>query len=290
MTAPAPLMSLPDPMSLSPAQLWARYGSAAMDGLLAIAGAIVVLVVGLWLAGVVARAIRRFAKKNEHFDDTLGTFFSSVARWAIWAFTGVAVLSFFGIDTTSIVAVLGAATLAIGLALQGTLSNVAAGVMLVVFRPYKLGDFVEIAGRRGVVRDIRLFTTEMDTLDNVRVFLPNGQCWGAPILNFSTNPTRRVDVELTLPFTADVARARAQVLGVLAGRTDVLAEPAAFIRVDRLNEYGVVLGVRVWANTGAMIGLRHDLLEQLPRALAEAGIPPAYPTSVSLEYGLSEAP
>jgi len=286
MTSPAPLMSLPDPMSLSPTQLWARYGGAAMDGLLAIAGAILVLVTGLWLAGVVARAIRRFAKKSEHFDDTLGTFFSSVARWVIWAFTGVAVLSFFGIDTTSIVAVLGAATLAIGLALQGTLSNVAAGVMLVAFRPYKLGDFVEVAGRRGIVRDIRLFTTELDTLDNVRVFLPNSQCWGAPILNYSSNATRRVDLELVLAFSTDIASARAVVMAALANRRGILAEPAPFVRVDRLNDYGVVLAVRVWANSGDMINLRHDLLEALPRALSEAGLPPAYPTSASLDYAM----
>jgi small conductance mechanosensitive channel len=158
--------------------------------------------------------------------------------------------------------------------------------MLVAFRPYKLGDFVEVAGRRGIVRDIRLFTTELDTLDNVRVFLPNSQCWGAPILNYSSNATRRVDLELVLAFSTDIASARAVVMAALANRRGILAEPAPFVRVDRLNDYGVVLAVRVWANSGDMINLRHDLLEALPRALSEAGLPPAYPTSASLDYAM----
>lgn len=282
------LVTLPDPMTLpSPDQLWARYGGQVMDGLLAVLGAVVVLVGGLWLAGFAARAIKRFATRSPHLDDTLGAFFASLARWTIWAFTGVAVLSFFGIDTTSVVAVLGAATLAIGLALQGTLSNVAAGVMLIVFRPYKIGDFVEVAGKRGVVRDVRLFTTEMDTLDNVRVFLPNSQCWGAAILNFSSNGTRRVDLDFILPFDANIAQARATVLEIAARHPAALTEPPPFARADRLTDYGVVLAVRVWSRTDTMVGLRHDLLETLPAALQAAGVGIAYPTSKSLDYAMS---
>jgi small conductance mechanosensitive channel len=275
-------MSLP-----SLEQLWARYGGQVLDGLLAVVGAVVVLIVGLWFAGFAARAIKRFAKRSSHLDDTLGAFFASVARWAIWAFTGVAVLSFFGIDTTSVVAVLGAATLAIGLALQGTLSNVAAGVMLIVFRPYKIGDFVEVAGKRGVVRDVRLFTTELDTVDNVRVFLPNSQCWGAAILNFSSNGTRRIDLDLVLPFDADIPHARAIVLAIAGAHPAALAEPAPFARADRLTDYGVVLALRVWTKTDTMLVLRHDLLETVPPALQAAGLGVTYPTSKSLEYAMT---
>lgn len=288
MAQPQSFAALPNPMSLpTPEQLWARYGGQVMDGALAIVGAAAVLIAGLWFAGFVARAIKRIAKRSTHFDDTLGAFFASLARWTIWAFTGIAVLSFFGINTTSIVAVLGAATLAIGLALQGTLSNVAAGVMLIVFRPYKLGDFVEVAGKRGIVRDIRLFTTELDTLDNVRVFLPNGQCWGAAILNFSTNALRRVDLEFVVAFDADIAVAKTAIAKVIAAQDLALKEPAPFIRVDKLSDSGVVLAVRAWANTPDMVTLRHNLLEAIPDALAKAGAPLTYPTSKSFEYAMN---
>jgi small conductance mechanosensitive channel len=287
MSQAQPLLGPPSQAALPPLdQLWSRFAPQIVDGALAVVGAVLVLISGLWLAGFVSRAIRRFAHQSPRLDDTLGAFFASLARWTIWAFTGVAVLSFFGIDTTSIVAVLGAATLAIGLALQGTLSNVAAGVMLIIFRPYKLGDFVEVAGKRGIVRDIRLFTTELDSLDNVRVFLPNGQCWGAAILNFSANDTRRVDLDFILPFTADINSARTAAMAVLNAHPKALQEPAPFCRVDRLNDYGVVFSVRVWTQTPDLVPLRHDLLESLPAAFGSAGIALAYPTSNSREFAM----
>lgn len=270
----------------SPSQLWDRYGGAVVDGALALLGALVVLAAGLWIADLVARAVRRIAQRSARFDVTLGAFFSSMARYGIWAFTGIAVLAFFGIDTTSLVTVLGAATLAIGLALQGTLSNVAAGVMLVLFRPYNIGDSVSIAGQTGTVRDITLFVTELDTVDNVRVVLPNGQCWGAAISNYSANATRRVDLEFVLAFDADPTRASTAVTAVAAANPLALPSPEPFARFDKLRDYGAVLSVRVWVKTEDYLKLRYDLIETIPAALAKAGAPIVLPTSVSLAHNV----
>ena len=158
--------------------------------------AAVILAVTLWAAGwvsgLVSRALQRFSRTRE--DRTLQSFGSSVARWAVIIIGLIAVLTRLGVETTSIIAVVGAASLAIGLAMQGTLGNVAAGVMLLVLRPYQVGDFVEIAGRQGEVKGLKLFTTEIDTPDNVRITAPNGKVFGELITNFTAHGERRVDV------------------------------------------------------------------------------------------------
>lgn len=140
--------------------------------------ALVVLVVGWLAAGFLSRMVRNRVNATPQIDPTLGNFFASMVKWVILAIVLVAVMGIFGIPATSLVAILGAASLAIGLALQGTLSDLAAGVMLIVFRPYKLGQFVDIGGTAGTVKEISLFTTELVTPDNVQIIVPNGQAWG----------------------------------------------------------------------------------------------------------------
>ena len=156
-------------------------------------GAIAILIIGWWFAGrAKATAVKAF-KKTDHIDDTLTAFLGNGVRYLVIIITLLAVLDRFGVETTSFIAILGATSLAIGLALQGTLSNVAAGVMLLFFRPFNVGDFIEGGGQVGVVKSIGLFVTHMNTPDNVEIMLPNSSLWGSAIKNYSFNSTRRVD-------------------------------------------------------------------------------------------------
>ncbi len=168
-----------------------------IDFLVGIAGqvvlAAVILILGFFVAGFVRRRIVRLAEASRHFDRTMGVFLANLARYAILTLTFVFVLQQFGFQTTSLVALLGAAGLAIGLALQGVLSGVASGVMLVLFRPIKIGDFIEVNGYSGTVKDISIFTTELATLDNVQVIIPNSEVWGNTIVNYSIYDTRRAE-------------------------------------------------------------------------------------------------
>jgi small conductance mechanosensitive channel len=151
-------------------------------------GAIVILLIGLWLSGRADLLVVRMLSRTPHFDATLKSFFGSLARYLILTVTVLAVLSQFGIHTTSLVAVLGAASLAVGLALQGTLSNLAAGVMLLIFRPFRIGHKVQIGGSVGTVKELSLFWTELVTDDKVQIIVPNGGVWGQPLRNFSIYP------------------------------------------------------------------------------------------------------
>ena len=153
--------------------------------------------------------------KSETIDDTLGAFFSSIARYIVIIFTILAVLDRFGIETASLIAIVGAASLAIGLALQGTLSNVAAGVMLLMFRPFKVGDFIDAAGHAGTVKTLGLFVTEMATLDNVKIIVPNSQVWGTSIKNFSANDNRRIDLVVGISYDDDIDKAIAELKVVI---------------------------------------------------------------------------
>jgi small conductance mechanosensitive channel len=151
-------------------------------------GAIVILLIGLWLSGKADQLVVRVLSRTPHFDPTLKSFFGSLARYLILTVTLLAVLSQFGIQTTSLVAVIGAASLAVGLALQGTLSNLAAGIMLLIFRPFRVGHKVQVGGSLGTVKELSLFWTELVTDDRVQIIVPNGGVWGQPLRNFSIYP------------------------------------------------------------------------------------------------------
>ena len=174
--------------------------------------ALLFLIAGYMIAGIVSRTIRRRVLASPTLDDTLGTFFASIAKWLILAVTVIAVLQVFGFQATSLVAVLGAATLAIGLALQGTLQDIAAGVMIIIFRPFKLEQYVDIGGTAGTVKEINLFITELVTPDNVQIIVPNGQVWGSVITNYSAHDTRRVDVTYGIDYGDDADKAMAVIL------------------------------------------------------------------------------
>ncbi len=239
--------------------------------------AIIIIIIGLWVAKRVSNAIIKMSKKHEHLDDTLFRFLASIVKFLILAVVGMAVLGRFGIETTSIVAVLGAATVAVGLALQGSLSNLAAGVMLLVFRPYKVGDFVDGGGSFGNVEEINLFTTNMQTFDNQQIIIPNSKIWGEKIINHSHHPVRGVDMRFNIAYEDDVQKAREVIQKVLADHPHVKSDPAPFIEVETLSERSVEILVRPFTDGAHYFDVTYSVPEQIKAALGKAGMATPYP-------------
>lgn len=272
----------------APAALIEHYADAFIEGAFKVVMALAILFAGIWITRWLAAGVRRFASRHERIDNTLAAFFASIVRYGLLAFVLIAVLDQFGVQTTQIVAVLGAATLAIGLALQGTLSNVAAGVMLILFRPYRLGDFVEVGGQKGTVRDVNLFVTELSTPANVKVTLPNAQCWGAPILNFTFNGTRMLDLSVGVSYKADLDQAMKVVLDTIKADPRVLKEPAPFVKVNALGDFSVTLLSNLWCKSSDILHLRLDLLKSVKEALDDAGIDIPFPTTLTYQVELGK--
>lgn len=247
------------------------------------AKALVVLVLGWIATGWISAAVRNRINKTPQIDPTLGNFAASVIRWALLAVVLVAVLGIFGIEATSLVAMLGAATLAIGLALQGTLSDLAAGFMLILFRPYKIGQFVDIGGTSGTVKDLNLFVTELATPDNVQIIVPNGQAWGSIITNFSHHPTRRVDMVFGIDYGDNADEAKAIILEQATADTRVLQDPAPWVRVTNLGDSSVDLTTRVWCKAEDYWELKFALTQGVKEAFDSKGISIPYPHSVEIK-------
>jgi small conductance mechanosensitive channel len=247
-----------------------------------VALAALILIIGMIIAGMIRRSIRKSALKNERIDDTLGNFFASIAYYAVMAMVIVAVLGTFGIPTTSFVAALGAASLAIGLALQGTLSNLAAGVMLVLFRPYQLGDFVEVAGQAGSVKDINLFTTELATGDNKKVIVPNGNAWGDVITNYSANGTRRVDFTFSVDYSDDLDKAMELIKSTLRADNRVHNDPDIFTAVTAHGGSSVDIVTRAWCDGSDYWGVYFDAMKNVKETFDKNGISIPYPHQVNI--------
>ncbi|EKE74147.1 MULTISPECIES: mechanosensitive ion channel domain-containing protein [Roseobacteraceae] len=243
-----------------------------------ILGALFLLAIGMLIAGWVARRIRGIGSKYQKLDNTLFNFLGNIARYVILAFTALIVLNTFGVQTTSIVAVIGAAGLAIGLALQGTLSNVAAGVMIILFRPFKIGDFVDVAGKMGTVKDISLNFTELADLSNVQVIVPNSQVWGNIITNFSTNQTRRAEWTFGVGYGANLKTAEEVIRKVIMSDPRSMPEPEPFIQVNNLGDFSVDFLVRVWVKSSDFFQYQADMKRQVKEALDEAGVDIPFPT------------
>ena len=271
-----------DMEALMNSEAWSSIVDAAITGGTKVVLAALVLIAGFIVAGTIRKTIRQAALKSETLDDTLGSFFASIAYWAIMAMVLIAVLGNFGIETTGFVAAFGAAGLAIGLALQGTLSNIAAGVMIVFFRPYKLGDFVEAAGQAGSVKDINLFTTELATGDNKKVIVPNGAVWGDVITNYSANGTRRVDFTFSIDYSDDIDQAMKVIEDTLGADKRIHADPAIFVAVSGHGASSVDLVTRVWCDGGDYWGIYFDGLKNVKEAFDKAKISIPYPHQVNI--------
>jgi len=239
--------------------------------------AIVILLIGLWFAGRVNRLVVNIGKRYDHLDDTLFRFLGSFARYVIMAFVIIAVLNRFGVQTASIVALLGAAGLAVGLALQGAMSNLAAGVMLLIFRPYKVGDFIDAAGQFGNVTEIDMFTTVMQTFDNKQIIIPNSQIWGEQIVNHSHYDVRGVDMHFGVAYDENIDAARKVIDSVLSNHPHTLKDPAPFVEVETLNDSSVDFLVRPFCNGEHYFDILYSVPEQIKKALDDANIEIPFP-------------
>jgi small conductance mechanosensitive channel len=243
---------------------------------LKIVGAVVVLIIGRMVAGIIRSSVRKAMTKGE-VDATLIPFVASLVYYTVLAVVIIAVLNLFGIQTTSLIAVLGAAGLAVGLALQGTLSNFAAGVMLLMFRPFKVGDWVEIGGISGGVVTVKIFSTILKTGDNIMITVPNAQVWGGTIKNYNGFDTRRIDLVMGIDYGDDIQVAMDTIQKIVTSHDKVLAEPAPTIAVSNLGDSSVDLVVRPWVNGADYWGVRFDLTRQLKEGLETVGCSFPYP-------------
>jgi small conductance mechanosensitive channel len=234
-------------------------------------GAIIILFIGWWLAGRADAMVVRMLGRTPHFDPMLKSFFGSITRYLILTVTLLAVLSQFGIQTTSLIAVLGAASLAIGLALQGTLSNLAAGVMLLIFRPFRIGQKVQVGGNQGTVRELSLFWTELVTDDQVQIIVPNGGVWGQPLRNFSVYPTpsRTGEAHFKIAEDADLDQTVEKVRAVVQAQPLVLSDPPPKVLFDRTSAENALEVVVVFSTAGDEVAsAKSDLIKAVHDALA----------------------
>lgn len=244
--------------------------------------AFVILIIGFIFSGWVGRRIRKLGLAYESLDDTLFGFLGTIARYAIMTMIIVLVLNNFGIQTASLVAVIGAAGLAIGLALQGTLSNVAAGVMIILFRPIKMGDFVTVNGRSGTVKDISLNYTELASVGNTQIIIPNSEVWGNTIENYSHYPQRRAEWEFSVGYGADLDAAERVILRTIMDDPRSLSTPDPFIQVNSLNASSVDFLVRVWCDASVYFQYQADMKRRVKEALDGAGVEIPFPTRTVL--------
>jgi small conductance mechanosensitive channel len=239
-------------------------------------GGVAVFVIGLMVAKSVRRGLVRVFDRTE-MDETLEKFLTSLFYYVILTIAGVAALGMMGIQMASVLTILGAAGLAVGLALQGTLSNVAAGVMLLIFRPFKVGDFVDAGGTAGTVDSIGLFTTRLNTPDNVHIIVPNSGIYGGTIQNFSHHEIRRNDMVVGISYDDDLGVAVATIKSVLDADDRVLKDPEYLVAVGELADSSVNLVVRPWCKASDYWALRFDLTRMFKERLEAAGCSIPYP-------------
>jgi small conductance mechanosensitive channel len=257
-------------------QLLDGLGAAVAANSKPVVSAVVILVLGRIAAGWV-RKITRKGLERGGVDPTLVPFVAKLTYYGLLAVVVIAALSRVGVATTSVVAIFGAAGLAVGLALQGTLANFASGVMLLVFRPFELGDYVEVGGTGGTVVEIGIFATTLKSPDNVKITVPNSQIYGSTITNFNGYQTRRIDLVVRISYDDDIQTALDAARTVVAADPRVLAEPAPQIAVGALGDSAVELVVRPWCAAADYWDLRFDLTRRLKEGLESAGCSIPYP-------------
>jgi small conductance mechanosensitive channel len=242
-----------------------------------IVGAVVLLVLGWWIAGRAQRAMGTVLDRQTRIDAMLSGVVASIVRYTILIVVVVAVLGQLGIQTTSILAALGAAGLAIGLAMQGTLSNIAAGMMLLWLRPFQVGDYIDAGSAAGTVKGLGLFATDLHSWDGIYQFVPNSELWNKKIVNYSRLSTRLVDLAFGVAYEDDLAKGQETLLAIAGEDERVMADPAPATFVDELGDSAVVLRLRVWAANSDYWSLRRALTERGKAALEAAGLTIPFP-------------
>jgi len=238
--------------------------------------AILIFYIGKFVVGIIVRTVRRIMAKRE-IEDTLENFVLSLMRMVLMVFVIIATVGALGMQTTSFVAVLGAAGLAIGLALQGSLANFASGVLIVLFKPYRVGDWVEAAGIAGTVERVEILTTIFKTGDNKKIIVPNGQVMGSIITNYSANDTRRVDMVIGVSYDDDLDKVRATLEELIAAEDRILDDPAHKIAVSELADSSVNFIVRPWVKTEDYWGVMFDLTEAIKKRFDKEDISFPFP-------------
>ena len=241
-----------------------------------IALALAIFLVGKWLAGTLTNVVIALLKKSR-MDDILITFVTSIVKALLMLFVTIAALNQLGVDTTSLIALLGAAGLAVGLALQNSLQNFAAGVMLIVFRPFKAGDFVELAGVAGVVENIGIFSSVLRTGDNRELIVPNGVIYGGIITNYSKRSTRRVDMVFGIDYDLDLKQAKALLRTIILADERVLSEPEPVVAVSELADFSVNFIVRPWVKNADYWPVLWDTTEKVKLEFDAQGLSIPYP-------------
>lgn len=237
-----------------------------------IVGAIILLVGGSILAGYAGRWAYRGLIRIHGIDETLARFFQNVLHYGLMVLVFVMVLGQFGVQTTSIVAALGAAGLAIGLALQGTLQNIAAGIMLLVLRPVRVGEFIETSAVKGTIVEIGLFATEMKTADGLYLMAPNSTLWNTPITNHSREPSRRQELSIGIGNEVDASAVKQALLSIVRADERVQSQPAPRVFANDLTADKTVLTVQYWAKTGNWSETRYDVIDRIKADLAARDI------------------
>ena len=259
---------------------WAQLSALFVSYSFSVLGAIILVVVGYVIAGLVERGIRRALNGIRGFDATLSQFFSTIARYAVLALVLVMVLGQFGVQTASIIAAIGAIGLAIGLALQGTLQNIAAGIMLLVLRPFRVGEYVQVGEVAGTVEDIGLFASRLRTADGVYLLAPNSTLWNQPVLNFSRNAARRTDIKIGIGYEDDIALALQTLLDLARQEPRVKENPAPEAFVGALGASTVDVTLRYWTTTADNFATNVELTRAAKLAFDDKGISIPFPQQV----------
>jgi small conductance mechanosensitive channel len=256
--------------------LIAEYMPIAIDSGLKLLVALIIFVVGKWVANLLTKVLRNLLIRT-NVDDILADFASALVKGALLVVVIIAALDHLGVNTTSMVAILGAAGLAVGLALQNSLQNFAAGVMLLIFRPFKAGDFVDVAGVTGVIEGISIFSTTMRTGDNKEMIIPNGAIYGGIITNFSAKDTRRIDMVVGIGYDDDIRIAKDIIWEILNADDRILKDPQPKVAVSELAESSVNFIVRPWVNSDDYWNVKFDFNEKIKLTFDERGVSIPYP-------------
>ncbi|PTX63822.1 small conductance mechanosensitive channel [Kordia periserrulae] len=251
---------------------------------LKVVAALAILIIGLFIIKMIVRVSKKIMKKRG-VDDTLQKFLGSLLSWTLKILLFVIVASQLGIETTSFAAIIGAAGLAIGLALQGSLSNFAGGVLIMIFKPYRIGDFIEAQGVMGTVKEIQIFTTHLNTVGNKLAILPNGAVSNGNIINYSAEEKRRVDLVFGVSYDADIKQTKDVLMKIMTDNDTILKEPAPSVTVLELADSSVNFAVRPWVKTEDYWDVYFYMQENAKIALDAAGIEIPYPHSVEIHKG-----
>ena len=257
-------------------QIWVQIQDVVAVWGLRVIAALAIFIIGRWIAKLVRRGVRRMMEKAE-VDPILIGFVGSITYIALLAFVIVAALGQLGIQTTSFIAILATAGLAIGLALQGSLANFAAGFLMIIFRPFKVGDFIEGAGVAGVVESIQIFTTTLKTGDNKIIIIPNAKLSGDNITNYSAQETRRVDMTVGVAYDADLSKVKDVLNDIISKEERILSDPAPLVAVAELADSSVNFVVRVWTKTADYWGVKFAVTETIKQRFDTEGIGIPFP-------------